>query len=216
MTENFITQFSSRRARRASGSARPVRASTLHDRRDPAAGCGVRPQTPAPPAPRLSACPPYWSRRRSRASFRPRISRASERTSHPVLPGWSTIARKSALLPARSCSKIVAQEEALRNISSAGAELRAELLFEGGNNSAAEIADLRVHERRFAALKRHAHEQRIFSGRNIFPAKKIRRLNRSDFRNVERLNDFRDIGEVCSIGEQQRKIAFDGRETRQG
>jgi hypothetical protein len=31
----------------------------------------------------------------------------------------------------------------LRNISSTGAELRAEIVFEGSNNPAAEIADLR-------------------------------------------------------------------------
>src|SRR5205823_3529303 len=70
----------------------------------PAACCGVRPQSPAPPAPRLSACPPSWSHQRSRASSRPRTSRASARTSHPVPPGGSTFARKSALSPARSWS----------------------------------------------------------------------------------------------------------------
>ena len=58
------------------------------------------------------------------------------------------------------------------------AALRAELLFESGNNPAAEIADLRIGQSRFAALKRHANEQRIFSGRDIFPAEKIRRFNR--------------------------------------
>jgi len=39
------------------------------------------------------------------------------------------------------------------------AELRAEIFLEGGNNFAAEIADLRVSQRRFAALECYAHQQ---------------------------------------------------------
>ena len=61
------------------------------------------------------------------------------------------------------------------------AELRAELLFESGNNPAAEIADLRFRQRRFAALESHADEQRIFSGGNILPAEKIRGFDRMNF-----------------------------------
>src|SRR5260370_942665 len=102
MTENFITRFASKRVRRASGNARLARALTVHDRRGHAACCEVHRQSPAPPAPRLFACPRFSSRRQSRASCRPRTSRASARTSHPVPPGWNTFARKSALSPARS------------------------------------------------------------------------------------------------------------------
>src|SRR5260370_12905258 len=95
--------FVSTRARRASGNARLVRALTVHDRRDRAAGCAVHRQSPAPRAPRLSAYPLSSSRRQSRPSFPPHPPRASAPTSHPVPPGWSTFARKSALSPARSC-----------------------------------------------------------------------------------------------------------------
>src|SRR5712692_4193651 len=98
-----ITQFVLARVRPASSSALLVRALILHDRRDPAACCGVRPQSPAPPAPRLSACPLSWLHRRCHAFFRQRTSRVSAHTSHPVPPGSSTSARKSALSPARSC-----------------------------------------------------------------------------------------------------------------
>ena len=111
-------------------------------------------------------------------------------------------ARKSALSPARSCSRIVAQTEALRNISSADAELRAKIFFEGSNNPAAKITDLRFRQRRSSALKCHAHQQRIFSGRNIFPAKKIRRFDRGNFFNTQRLDRFRHVGKLRAIGEQ--------------
>src|SRR5260370_12914430 len=102
--EGYLTRFVSGRVRRASGNARPVRALTPHDRRDLAACCGVRPQSPAPPAPRLFACPRSSSRRRSHASFRPRSSPASAHTSHPDPLGGSTFARKFALSPGRSWS----------------------------------------------------------------------------------------------------------------
>ena len=95
------------------------------------------------------------------------------------------------------------------------AELRAELLFESGNNPAAEIGDLRVRERRFAALKRHAHEQRIFPRRNIFASKKIRRLDRMDFADAQRLNRFRHIGKLRTVREQQGKITLDTRKSWQ-
>ena len=39
------------------------------------------------------------------------------------------------------------------------AELRAEIFFEGSNDFAAEIRNLRFCQRRFAALERYAHEQ---------------------------------------------------------
>src|SRR5260370_35901203 len=81
------------------------------------------------------------------------------------------------------------------------AELRARLLFEGGKNPAAEFANLCIRQRRFAALKRHAHEQRIFPCRNILAAEKIRRLDRCNFRYVERSDDSRHISEMGSIGE---------------
>src|SRR5438309_2192256 len=182
MTENFITRFASARARRASGNARLVPASTVHDRRDRAAGRGVRRQSPAPPAPRLFACPRSWSRRRCRASFRPRTWRASARTSHPVLPGWNTLARKSALLSARSwfsmredninrvgpvCRKWLSVVGARyivplrfskllfmngRRENLAGAEYCAKIVFKGGNDFAAVVADLRFGKCRFAAL----------------------------------------------------------------
>jgi hypothetical protein len=66
-------------------------------------------------------------------------------------------------------------EEATRN--SAGAELCAKMFFERGNDPATEIAGLRVGQSCFAALKRHAHEQRVFSRRNIFPAEKVSRFD---------------------------------------
>src|SRR5258708_2453653 len=176
-----LKRFASTRARRASGSARLVRASAVHGRRDRAAGYGVRRQSPTPPAPRLSACPPFLSRRQCRASFRQRTSRASAHTSHPIPPGWSRSARKFALSPARSCFRIVAQDEDLRNISSTGAQLRAKSFLEGSNNFSAEIGDLRVRQRCVAALERYAHEQRIFSGGNILAAKEIGRFDRMDF-----------------------------------
>src|SRR5260370_13438117 len=102
MNESFIPRFASTRVRRASGNAGLARALTVHDRRGHAACREVHRQSPAPPAPRLFACPRFSSRRQSRASCRPRTSRASARTSHPVPPGWNTFARKSALSPARS------------------------------------------------------------------------------------------------------------------
>src|SRR5229473_1138781 len=95
------------------------------------------------------------------------------------------------------------------------AELRANIFFEGGNNPAAEIADLRVRERRFAALKRHAHEERIFSRRNILAAKKIRRLDRMDFADAQRLNRFRHIEKLRTVREHQGKITFNTRESWQ-
>src|SRR6266567_510427 len=172
--EKSFKRFVSTRARRASDNARPARAATHGDRRGLAECCEVHRQSPAPPAPRLFACPQSWSHRRSPASFRPRNLRACERTSHPGRRGWSTFARKSALSPARSCFRIVAQREALRNVSSTGAELRAKMFLQGGNNFRGSVTDLRIGQRRFAALKRNAHEQRIFSGRNIRATKKIR------------------------------------------
>src|SRR5260370_5735589 len=121
--EYCLTQFVLALVRRASSNARLARALIVHDRRDRAAGCGARPQSPAPQAPRLSAYLRFLSHRRCRAFFRQRTSPASARIFHPVLLVWHTPARKSALLPARSCFRIVAQSEALRNVSSTGAEL---------------------------------------------------------------------------------------------
>src|SRR6267143_3803704 len=66
------------------------------------------------------------------------------------------------------------------------AELCAELLFKHRNNFATVIADLRIGQRRFSALESHADQQRIFSGRDIFPAEKIRRFDVGKLRNVER------------------------------
>src|SRR2546429_20191 len=202
----YFTRFASVRARRASGNARLVRASTVHDRRDRAAGRGVRRQSPAPPAPRLFACPRSSLRRRCRAFFRPRTSRASARTFHPVLPGWNILARKSVLLSARSwfsmCEDSTNHVHSVRraayafvgaqhaapktarcqhleeSVQLAGAALRPKSFFESGNDFAAVIADLRFRERRLAALERHAHQKRIFSSRNIFPTEKIGRFDR--------------------------------------
>jgi hypothetical protein len=52
----------------------------------------------------------------------------------------------------------------------ARAELRPDCFFEGADDSCGKIIDLRVGERGFMALKRHAHEQRIFSRGHVFPA----------------------------------------------
>src|SRR5207253_9145831 len=188
--EYCFTRFASARARRASGNARLVRTSTVRGRRDRVGCCEVRRQSPEPPAPRLSACLRSSSRRRCRASFRPRTSRASARTSHPVLPGWNTPARRFVLLSARSwfsmredninrvgpvCrkrfSKLLFMNGRRENLT--GAKYCAKIFFERGNNFAAEIANLRFGQRRFSALERHAHQQRIFSGRNVFPAEKV-------------------------------------------
>jgi len=83
------------------------------------------------------------------------------------------------------------------------AELRAEVRFESGANSAAEITDLRVGQSRFAALKNDAHQQRVFSGRDIFAAEKIRRLDPMDFADPQRLNGFGHIGKLRAVGQQQ-------------
>src|SRR5882724_7388709 len=97
-------RFVSARVRQASGNARLARSTILRDRCARAACCEVHPQSPAPSAPQLFACPRFSSRPRSLAFFRRRTSRVSARTSHPALPGWSTLARKSQLLSARPWS----------------------------------------------------------------------------------------------------------------
>src|SRR5271168_4067955 len=84
---------------------------------------------------------------------------------------------------------------------SVGAELGWEIFFERGNNSRREVAGLRVGQRCFAALKRYAHEQRILSGRNIFPAKQIRGLDGCDFADVERANRFDDVRKRSAVSE---------------
>src|SRR5437762_2405849 len=78
----------------------------------------------------------------------------------------------------QDCSAERSFAEHLFNWSSTGAELRAKMFFECRNNFAAVIADLRFGQRRLAALERHAHQQRIFSGGNIFPAEKVSRFDR--------------------------------------
>src|SRR4029077_302020 len=50
------------------------------------------------------------------------------------------------------------------------AELRAKIFFEAGDDFCGKIVDLRVSERGFAALKRYAHEQGVFSRRHVFSA----------------------------------------------
>src|SRR3989442_7935586 len=60
-----------------------------------------------------------------------------------------------------------------REVKLTGAELRAEIFFEGRNNFSAATADLCFRKRCIAALKRHAHEQRIFPRRNILATEKI-------------------------------------------
>src|SRR6266571_1579174 len=228
----MITRFVSARVRRASGSAQPARAITLRARRDPAVCCGVRRQSPAPRAPRLSACPRLPWRPKSRAFSRPRTSRAFARIARPSLRGWRTSVREFALLPARSwfsdCSagpsaagffldggKICGASTPRCNERSVGAELRAEIFFKCSNDFSRVIGDLSVGQRGVAALERDAHEQRIFSGRNIFTAKKIGGFDGSDFANVERLNRFRGVRKTRAFGEEQRKISLDGRKPRQ-
>src|SRR6266436_8528380 len=103
--------------------------------------------------------------------------------------------------------------EGRENLTSA--ELRAKISFESGNNFAAVIADLRFRQRRFAALESHADEQRIFSGGNILPAEKIRGFDRMNFADSLRLNCLHHVGKLSSVGEQQREIALDARESRQ-
>src|SRR2546427_4323542 len=102
-----------------------------------------------------------------------------------------------------------------RGVKLTGAELRAESFSEGRNNLSTVLADLRIRERRFAALERHAHEERIFSGGNIFPAEKIRGFDGRNFSDAERLNRLRHVEKLCAIGEQQGKVAFDARESWQ-
>src|SRR5258708_8811301 len=89
-----------------------------------------------------------------------------------------------------------------------GAELRAKSFFERGNNFSAEIGDLRVRQRCVAALERYAHEQRIFSGGNILSAKEIGRFDAADPPNAERANGVHNIGEMSTIGKQQRGITL--------
>src|SRR6266403_1150066 len=104
MSRGKTTRFVSRRARRASGNARLARSAILRDRCARAACCEVHPQSPAPSAPQLFVCLRFSSRPRLPAFFRRRISQVSARISHPALLGWSTLARKSQLLSARSWS----------------------------------------------------------------------------------------------------------------
>ncbi len=103
----------------------------------------------------------------------------------------------------------------MQNFSSAGAELRAKIFFEGRNDFAAGIADLRFGESCFAALKRDSNEQRILSSGNILAAEKIRRFDGSNFGNIQSANGLGNIGEMCPVGQQQRKIALDARESWQ-
>src|SRR5207302_11314028 len=77
----------------------------------------------------------------------------------------------------QDCSAEPSFAEYFFNWSSTGAELRAQIFFERGNKFAAVLADLRFCQRRLAALERDAHQQRIFSGRNIFPAEKVSRFD---------------------------------------
>ena len=96
------------------------------------------------------------------------------------------------------------------------AELRAEIFFECGNDSGAEVTDLRVGQSGFAALKRDSNEQRIFSCRDIFAAKKIRCFDAGNFRNIERADGIPNADEMGSIGQEQREIPLDTGEARQG
>ena len=84
-----------------------------------------------------------------------------------------------------------------------GAELRAKSFFERSNNFSAEIGDLRVRQRCVAALEGNAHEQRIFSGRNIFAAEKIRRFDGVNFLDAESLNRSDHVGKLRAIGKEQ-------------
>src|SRR5882724_5335787 len=98
------TRFVSAHAQQASSSAPLARSAILRDRCARAACCEARPQSPAPSAPQLFACPRFSSHRRLPAFFRRRTLPASAHTWHPTLLGWSTSARKSQLLSLRPWS----------------------------------------------------------------------------------------------------------------
>ena len=61
--------------------------------------------------------------------------------------------------------------------TSAGAELRAQLFFDRSDNARGKLGDLRVGQRRVAALEDHTHHQRIFSRRYILTAKQVARFD---------------------------------------
>src|SRR5208282_6760091 len=174
--ESF-TQSVSGRVRPESNSARLVRGAILRGRLDLFGCCGVRRQSPAPPVPRLFACPPSPCPRRSRAFFRrriqlvcghkPRPDRRESRTSVQIsrlLPvrSWSLISTRrryhTFLIEAQHAAPLQSRRKVFEDYGSTGAELPAKIFFECGNNFGGEIAGLRVGERRFAALKRDADE----------------------------------------------------------
>lgn len=88
------------------------------------------------------------------------------------------------------------------NVLLAGAELRAVAMLENRDYFPAEMIDLRVGERAFAALEREANKQRIFSRRHIFAAEEVDSLNGSDFRDMERTDRIGNFGKRDSIGQQ--------------
>src|SRR5882762_5713928 len=110
---------------------------------------------------------------------------------------------RSALVGARAAPRTSGSQPTPISGKSTRAQLRAELRLESGTNSAAEISDLRVGQGRCAALKSDAHQQRVFSGRDIFAAEKIRRLDPMDFGDPQRLNGFGHSGKLCAVGQQQ-------------
>src|SRR5215471_19925146 len=96
-----------------------------------------------------------------------------------------------------------------------GAQGGAELLLERGDDPVSEARKLRFGKGGFAALERDAHQQRILASRDLPPAEQVDGLDARHFGDGERADCFIDLGKARALGEKQRKIALDRRETRQ-
>ena len=106
--------------------------------------------------------------------------------------------------------------ENLANSALRGAERSGEGFFEGGDNFCGEIGELRFGERGVVGLEDDADEQRILSGGDGAAAEEVAGFDGRELGNGQGADFFGDLSEGDAVGEDEREIAFDGGESRNG
>src|SRR5207302_4047577 len=87
-------------------------------------------------------------------------------------------------------------------------------LFQGGNDTRGEIAELPFGQGGVVALKCDVDEQGKLPWRDIPATKKVDRIDRDDFSNSQSRNHHAHGGEGGPVAEDEGEIAFHGRESR--
>src|SRR5579859_2247257 len=92
----------------------------------------------------------------------------------------------------------------------------AKLFFEGGDDSRGKVGELGFGEGGVAALERHADQQGVLPGGDVFAAEEVNGFDRSDFVNSESAKSAGYVREMRAVGQEQGKIALNGGKARDG